>query len=205
MASTINADTSDGLKITSDTSGQLELQSGGVTQVTVTDTKVTFNQTIVAPVTTVQTHLTTTSSQSNSANTRTNISGLNATITPSTTSKRIKITVHWNGEHSNNSNHNQVFGIKRDTTDIGNPAADGSRPIGIAMVSMGYSSPDSTSTPDSVMYSYIDSPATTSAITYHATYINVNAGTLYNQRSVNDTNTTQFERLTSTIILEEVD
>jgi len=204
MATIIDADTSDGLKITSDTTGQLELQSGGVTQVTVTNTKVTFNKTIVAPVTTVQTHLNTASSQSNSANTRTNISGLNATITPSTTSKRIKITIRWNGEHSNNVNYNQVFGIKRDTTDIGNPSADGSRPIGIAIVAVNYLQ-DSTSTPDSVVYSYIDSPATTSATTYHATYINKNAGTLYNQRTVNNTNNTDGELLTSNIILEEID
>ena len=206
MATIIDADTSDGLKITSDTTGQLELQSGGVTQVTVTDTKVTFNKTIVAPVTTVQTHLNTASSQSNTANVRTNISGLNATITPSTTSKRIKITIRWNGEHSNASNHNQLFGIKRDTTDIGNPAADGSRPVGMAIIAMGYSTGDATSTPDSVMYSYIDSPATTSATTYHATYLHSTlSGTLYNQRTVNDVNTTDGERLTSTIILEEID
>ena len=161
--------------------------------------------TAIAQKALVQTHLTTTSSQSNSANTRTNISGLNATITPSTTSKRIKVTVHWSGEHSNSGNHKQLFGIKRDTTDVGNPAADGSRPVGIAIVALGYIAADATSTPDSVMYSYIDSPATTSATTYHATYINVNAGTLYNQRSVNDTDSTENERLTSTIILEEVD
>ena len=204
MASIINADTSNGLKLTSDTTGQLELQSGGVTQVTVTDTKVTFNQTIVAPVTTVQTHLTTTSSQSNTANVRTNISGLNATITPSTTSKRIKITIRWNGEHSNGTNYNQVFGIKRDTTDIGNPAAAGSRPVGMAIVALNYLN-DATSTPDSATYTYIDSPATTSATTYHATYLNSLAGTLYNQRTVNDTNSVDHERLTSTIILEEID
>ena len=159
---------------------------------------------IPAPVTAVQTHLTTTSSQSVSANTRVNITGLNATITPSTTSKRIKITIRWNGEYSSTINHDTVFGIKRDTTDIGNPSADGSRPIGIAIVAVNYLQ-DSTSTPDSVVYSYIDSPATTSATTYHATYINKNAGTLYNQRTVNNTNNTDAELLTSNIILEEID
>jgi len=159
---------------------------------------------IPAPVTAVQTHLTTTSSQSVSANVRTNITGLNATITPSTTSKRIKITIRWNGEPSSGVNYNQVFGIKRDTTDIGNPAAAGVRPVGMAIVSVNYLS-DATSTPDSVMYSYIDSPATTSATTYHATYLNKVAANLYNQRTVNDTNNTDSERLTSNIILEEID
>ena len=91
------------------------------------------------------------------------------------------------------------------TADVGNPAAAGSRNVGIAIVSQGYYASDATSTPESAMYSYIDSPATTSATTYHATYINTFAGTLYNQRCVNDTNTAGNERLTSTIILEEVD
>ena len=205
MASIINADTSNGLKLTSDTTGQLELQSGGVTQVTVTDTKVTFNKTIVAPVTTVQTHLNTASSQSNTANVRTNISGLNATITPSTTSKRIKVTVRWNGEYSSTVNYDATFGIKRDAIDIGNPAAAGSRNVGIAIISQGYWAADADSTPDSAMYSYIDSPATTSATTYHATFMQRTTGTLYNQRTVTDSNTISFERLTSTIILEEID
>ena len=159
---------------------------------------------IPAPVTAVQTHLTTTSSQSNTANVRTNISGLNATITPSTTSKRIKITIRWNGEHSGGVNYNQLFGIKRDTTDIGNPAAAGSRPVGMAIIAVNYLN-DATSTPDSATYTYIDSPATTSATTYHATYLNVNSGTLYNQRTVADSDNASYERLTSNIILEEID
>jgi hypothetical protein len=160
--------------------------------------------TVALTSTAVQTHLTTTSSQSNTANTRTNISGLNATITPSTTSKRVKVTIRWNGEHSGGVNYNQLFGIKRDTTDIGNPAAAGSRPVGMAIIAVNYLS-DATSTPDSATYTYIDSPATTSATTYHATYLNVNAGTLYNQRTVNDADNTSHERLTSNIILEEID
>ena len=161
--------------------------------------------TAIAQKALVQTHLNTTSSQSISSSTRTNISGLNATITPSTTSKRIKITVRWNGEHSDELNYNQVFGIKRDTTDVGNPSASGSRSIGMAIIAQGFYSNNAASTADSVMYSYIDSPATTSAITYHATYLNDKSGTLYNQRTVNDTDNLSSERLTSTIILEEVD
>ena len=38
MATTINADTSDGLKLTADTSGTLELQSAGTTIATVSST-----------------------------------------------------------------------------------------------------------------------------------------------------------------------
>ena len=160
---------------------------------------------IPAPVTTVQTHLNTTSSQSITANTRANISGLNATITPSTTSKRIKVTVRWNGEYSSTVNYDATFGIKRDAIDIGNPAADGSRNVGIAILSQGYWAADADSTPDSATYTYIDSPATTSATTYHATFMQRTTGTLYNQRTVADSNAAGYERLTSNIILEEID
>jgi len=154
----------------------------------------------------IQTHLITTSSQSISGATIANISGLNATITPSTSSKRIKVTVRWNGEYSNASaNYNSIYGVKRGTTDVGNPSAASSRTVGMAIISMGYFASNASSTPDSVMYSYIDSPATASETTYHATFINYTGGTLYNQRTVSDSNNNAIERLTSTITLEEID
>tara|TARA_B110000483_G_scaffold240220_1_gene320311 strand:+ start:1279 stop:2112 length:834 start_codon:yes stop_codon:yes gene_type:complete len=153
----------------------------------------------------VQTHLKTTSSQAITANTRANISGLNAQITPSSMSKRIKVTVRWNGEYSSGANNNTVFGIKRDSTDIGNPPAAASRTVGIAIIAQGHFAAEAAGTPDSVMYSYIDSPTTTSEITYHATFIHISTGTLYNQRTVNDTNFNYMERLTSSITLEEID
>ena len=154
----------------------------------------------------VQTHLITTSSQLIYANTVTNITGLNATITPSTTSKRIKVTARWNGEWSGATNaHDSVFGLKRDTTIIGNPATSGSRRVGMSIVAMGYAAEEAGSTPDSSFYSYIDSPATTSATTYYATFITDEAGTLYNQRTVNNIDGAYAELLTSNITLEEID
>ena len=150
----------------------------------------------------IETHLTTTSSQSIST-TRTNITGLSATITPSATTSRVRVTVKWSGENSS-GNENLLFGIKRDTTDVGNPAAAGSRHVGIAIVYQGYFSSDTDSTQDSTNYSYIDSPATTSAVTYHATVLNVGSTTLYNQRTVGDGNSAAYERLTSTITVEEI-
>ena len=153
----------------------------------------------------IQTHLITTSSQTISAATIANISGLNATITPSTSSKRIKVTVRWSGEYSIAANYNSIYGVKRDTTDVGNPSSALTRTVGMAIICVGYWASDANSTPDSVMYSYIDSPATTSETTYHATFLNYAGGTLYNQRTVSDSNVNSFERLTSTITLEEID
>lgn len=153
----------------------------------------------------VQTHLNTTSSQSISADTVTNITDLNATITPSSTNSKVRITVRWSGESSNLNNYDCAFGIKRGSTIIGNPASAGNRIVGIASTLNNYHGGDSVSTPDGVMYEYLDSPGTTSATTYYATIRNRYAVTLVNQSSYNTTtDNIAFERLTSTITLEEI-
>ena len=56
--------------------------------------------TAIAQKAVVQTHVATASSQTSNASTITNITGLSAAITPSTSSKKIKITVRWSGEFS---------------------------------------------------------------------------------------------------------
>ena len=163
--------------------------------------------TIAAPGTiiqVVQTHLTTTSRQALPAGTRANIIGLNAAITPRDANSRIRITVRWSGEQSDDNNQDTLFGIRRNTTDIGNPSAAGSRHVGIAIICQGYWGADDAGTPDSAMYEYIDSPATTSDITYYATILSARNVTLYNQRTGTDTNVSFTERLTSTITLEEI-
>jgi hypothetical protein len=156
----------------------------------------------------IQTHLITASSQSLSvASTVYEISGLTATITPSATTSKIMVDVKWSGELSN-AGYLQalVFGLKRDTTQIGQPAAAGSRTIGISGPASGYSEADNNSTQDSATYSYLDSPSSTSALAYKATILLADGitGTLYNQRTVGDTDANHIERLTSTITLWEI-
>ena len=152
---------------------------------------------------TVQTHVIVASSQSISAATVTNITNLNATITP-TAGTKILVTVRWNGEGSSSNNYDTVFGVRRDSTIVGNPDADGSRVVGMAIISQGHSATNTSDTPDSSFYQYLDSPTTGSAITYHATIRHRLALTIYNNRTVNDVNATDYERLTSTITLQEV-
>ena len=152
---------------------------------------------------TVQTHVIVASSQSISANTAANITNLNATITP-TAGTKILITVRWNGEGANAGSEDTVFGIRRDTTIVGDPDAASSRAIGIAIIAQGFYSSSADSSPNSCFYQYLDSPSTGSAITYHATIKHVASQTLYNNRSVTDTDNGSYERLTSTITLQEV-
>ncbi|MDA9550201.1 hypothetical protein N9Q02_00825 [bacterium] len=152
----------------------------------------------------VQTHVITTSSQSVSSMTITDITGLTATITPKFTSSKIMVDVRWSGEGSAADNYEVLFGIRRNGTDIGNPAAAGNRQVGMAQINMGYHSADSNSTPDSCIYSYLDSPSSTSQLTYTATVISNPATTLYNNRTVSNNDSASFERLTSSITLTEV-
>ena len=152
----------------------------------------------------IQTHLTARQSQSITAFGENNISGLSASITPSSTSSRIRISVRWAGESSTVNNYDIMFGIKRGTTPVGNAAQVGSRNWGITPTQMGYHDADPASTPDSVTYDYIDSPSSTSSITYIATINSKDAGTLYTCGTVSDTNSPSYERMTSTIIVEEI-
>jgi hypothetical protein len=160
---------------------------------------------IPAPVTAlVQTYSITASSQSLTGGTTTNMTGLSATITPSTTSKRIKVSVRWAGEFSANR-HNCVFGIKRGSTAVGNPAPAGLRNIGITTSTINFYSVNDDSTPETAIYSYVDSPATTSATTYYATVTMATSVTVYHNQTVSTSNSIDRERLTSSITLEEVD
>ena len=152
---------------------------------------------------TVQTHVIVASSQAVSANVSQNITNLNATITP-TAGTKILITVRWTGEGSSASQFETVFGLKRDTTVIGHPAVAGVRTIGISIIAINHQS-DNTSTPGSCFYQYLDSPSTGSAITYHATIESSTAQTFYNNQCVyTTTDHIAYERLTSTITLQEV-
>ena len=153
----------------------------------------------------IQTHLITTSSQTLTLGVVTAITNLTATITPSSTAKRIKVTVRWNGESSDSAtDHNITFGLTRDGTVIGSPAAAGARNVGLSAVSESFGGSDADSTPASAFYDYIDSPATTSAVVYNATARANSTRTLFNQRTVGDVDSINFERLTSTMILEEI-
>ena len=153
-----------------------------------------------------QTHLTSTSSQSLNAKTKAEISGLSVDITPVSSTSDMLVFVRWNGETSTTTNYNVLYGLRRDSTDLGDPAASGNRPVGMAIVSQGFFAADAGSTPDSAYYSFLDTtrPSGTSQITYKATIQSTPAQTLYNQRTVLSSNTDDYELVTSNIMVMEV-
>ena len=151
----------------------------------------------------IQTHITATSSQSISSDTPANCTNLNATITPASTSSKILVMVRWNGTPPSNR-WETVFGIHRDSTVIGIATA-GNRRAGIVgganLMNNSWTGGDGMY---GIAYSYLDTPNTTSATTYHG-YIHVETGgTLYNNRSSNDTDAGYIERGTSSVILMEI-
>lgn len=149
----------------------------------------------------IQTYYDTPTSQSIAAQTYNDITGLSATITPSSTSSRIIIHARWFGE--NTSNWDGGFGLKRNGTIIGAPSSPSTRAALMTMGSLSYFNDDN-STPETSQLWYVDSPSSTSSTTYTMWYTNNGAMTLYINRTVGDTDAFNYERGTCAMILMEV-
>ncbi len=149
----------------------------------------------------VQNHVDTASSQSLSAATITNVSNLSASITPTSSSSKILVAVRWNGECT--ATQDLSFGLKRGTTDVGYATAYSSAPRCIATPSIGYHLNDD-STQENAYFEYIDSPSTSSSVTYNVTARHESGVTMYNNRTVTDGGGTGNPRATSSITLTEL-
>jgi hypothetical protein len=117
------------------------------------------------------------------------------------------ITIRWTGESSSADNHNITWGIRRNSTEVGNPAAAGSRIVGLANVSQGYWNGNASDTPDSAYCDYLDNPSAlelSSTIIYYGTVISSGTQTLYTNRGVYDGSGNTNERLASTITCWEI-
>jgi len=150
----------------------------------------------------VENNVNTTSSQSIST-TMVNVSNLSATITPSSTSSKILVDVRVQAE-PNNSSHETLYGIKRGSTIVGSAPAAGSRLVGIGSAWIGYHG-DNNESIEGSNFQFIDAPSTTSATTYYVTAQSSSNGTLYNNRTINDSNNVNHERVTSTVRLWELE
>ena len=148
--------------------------------------------------------VTTPSTQSLTANTPEEITGLSVTLTPQSVNSKFFLSANWNGEGNHGNNYDTVFGFKRNSDYIGNPAAAGSRIVGRGVVSQGYFDVDANSTPDSWTGQYVDSPNTTDEITYKVFITSSDTTILYNNRTVDDGDSAGNERLTSSLIIMEI-
>jgi len=129
-------------------------------------------------------------------------------ITPSSQKSKIAVFVNWFGEHNTSANWDVLYGLKRDGSEIGPPLNVGNRTGGMVMTANSFytASANNDSTPEAFSLCYLDSPNTTTAVTYQLT---AKSGTgaiaLYTNRTVADTSqATDYERGTSSIIVIEV-
>jgi hypothetical protein len=127
----------------------------------------------------------------------TDITGLSATITPKSTSSKILVSLNFGSVGA--SALMIVYGdVTRNSTQIGIGDAAGSRlRVGWAQVT------SAGNTAEGVTWSYLDSPASTSALTYQAR-IEAESGTVYVNRISTDVDNNTYFRSVSTITLIEV-
>jgi hypothetical protein len=174
-------------------------------------TKVTIPGTVMQTVSHIETDFTT---FSNSGTARTDVlllasnaadstSHVSASITPSSTSSKILIQVCVFYEGSTAAQE-YLWDVYRDSTKLGSPKV-GNRGGGIASTSINHINADQDSTPETRFYQFVDSPSSTSAITYAASYnTSSTSGSLHLNRTVTDTDSVSFERGVSSIILQEI-
>tara|TARA_R100000781_G_scaffold110792_1_gene76503 strand:+ start:625 stop:1260 length:636 start_codon:yes stop_codon:yes gene_type:complete len=136
------------------------------------------------------------------------ITNMTVAITPSSASNKILISFMGMGE-GNEGDHAFRYRLKRvvggATTAI-QGAASGSRTTCMGVVPVSYLGDDNSSTPSNFFISnYLDSPSTTSEITYTVQMnCSVNSKTWYVNRSTDDSDAASHERGMSFITVMEV-
>lgn len=145
----------------------------------------------------------------NPTKTYVDITDQNVTITPSATTSKIKISFHQFGE-TGSSAHQYFFAVKRAisggaTTILQAPAA-GNRGTGMTTPFINWPAQDNENTPGvAQMSNYLDSPNTTSAITYTVVVQHFESTNYYYyNRTVQDNDDSARERGLSWITVEEV-
>ncbi len=136
----------------------------------------------------------------------TEITGLTAAITPSSTSSKILAMVSVYGGNSITSRQGSfALKLQRGATDIALGGTDGSR---TSVTAHTLNSLDGTGNSTTVAFQFLDSPSTTSATTYSVEIGNVanstSTGTFYVNRGAVTADNNRVARTVSTITLMEV-
>ena len=162
MATIINADTSNGLKLTSDTSGEIKLQSAGTDIATVSSTGLTMasGKTITGGGKILQVvSVTKDTSFTTTSTSFTDITGLSVAITPSATSSKILVLMNVATGNTVSTAITMTQLVRGSTAisigasgETGEPATGYTSQAGYDM--------------GQVAVQYLDSPSTTSETTY---------------------------------------
>lgn len=135
----------------------------------------------------------------------TDVPGLSCNITPKSANSKILVVVRWMGEFGVvGATWNLMWNLKRNGTLIGrDPTWPTDRNTGLQVSATSYTSADNSSTPESVIYNYLDSPGVSTTLTYQACVETDNATVLYTNRTVSYA-ATGHEAGTSSITLMEI-
>ena len=182
MSTIINADTSNGLKLTSDTSGIIQLQSGGTTKATVNSSGLTSPGHVIQVVNKV---ISTQGSQS-VGTTDTQVgtgTDFDLSITPKGAGSKFVVSARWFGEVNNA--WNVVFNIQRDGVRINADGATALNTLGLSVATLTYFASDDSSTPEVMHVQTVDSTGSTigTAITYTLVVSSTISPTLWTNRT----------------------
>jgi hypothetical protein len=134
---------------------------------------------------------------STTSTTFTDLTGLSATITPRSTSRKI-MAVLTMGALDGSANNQIAVRILRDATAVGIGDAAGSRErAGTYIILAGQNRTTNAN------WSFLDSPSTASSVTYKA-QIKTHSGTIYVNRAEQDVDTAIYARTITTLTLIEV-
>jgi len=184
-----------GSAIPSPTEGMVTyLQDSDAVQVYKTDWEdVGVQPSILQVVSTTKTDTFTTTSTS-----FTDVTDFTVSITPSSASSKVFLTVTI-GALDASADRILIGQVLRDSTAIGIGDTAGSRPrAGFIVI------PPGSTRAHNAVWSFVDSPSTTSAITYKLQVAGTSAGTLYFNRTANDADSATFPRSVSSITAMEV-
>ena len=147
------------------------------------------------------TTLTTTATYAISGMTWTEVSGLTTTITPTRSDSKILCMVSIGAIASNGDNQRYGMALRRGSTNIG-VNSDGANHT---RANWCYTGRNLGNAPDAhISYTYLDSPASTSAQTYKVMITTEGSYTLYINRSSGDSDSSSVFRAASTFTLMEI-
>jgi hypothetical protein len=183
-----------------------ELSVGQLRGLTVNDNVISMpsGHSLYAPghvVQVVSATKTDTFSASVAATARAAVTGLAASITPSSSSSQILVSGQVSGTTSGEYWFSHLF---RDATEISKGTMEGLRNGGVTgAVGSLYITPNGQ---DNIFFTFLDSPATTSFLTYsiEVSHNSSITRTVYVNRSQNDSNVAYTRRTVSTITLMEI-
>lgn len=172
MSSTINADTTNGVVVTSDTSGEIKLQSAGADVATIHSSglsmgsgmKLTSTGHILQVISGEKGSTFTGTSVPDNGGYFIDVTGYSATITPSSTSSKILVMVHaYIGQTTAASGYQQSIRIRQGSNYPFLGTSEGSRPVTSARVN---NYVGNTHAMMNISGSWLYSPSSTSALTY---------------------------------------